>query len=58
MNILSGWKTHLLVLAGLITVGAMFVGGDLTLAEAIQRALEVASISGLRLGVAAAGAAK
>lgn len=48
---LAGYKTHMLVLGGLVTVAGMFLTGDLSVAEAVQRALEVASISALRMGV-------
>lgn len=53
MNLIPGWKTHLTVLAGIVSIAVMFVNGELALGEAIQRALEVASVSMLRIGVAA-----
>ncbi len=52
MNFLPGYKTHLLVIGGLVSVVGMFLSGELALMEAVQRALEVMSISALRLGVA------
>jgi len=54
MQFLEGKKTHILVLSGLVAIIASFLTGDLALGEAIQRALEVASMSALRMGVKAA----
>jgi hypothetical protein len=54
-TMLPGLKTHLTVLAGIITVAVMFLNNELALGEAIQRALEVLSVSMLRIGVAGAG---
>lgn len=50
----SGYKTHALVVGGLLTILGMFISGDLTAGEAVQRAMEVLSISALRVGVDAA----
>lgn len=48
---LKGYRTHLLVLAGLLSIASLFLSGDLTLLQALQRAFEVASISALRSGI-------
>lgn len=50
-NILPGVKTHLLVISGLGVIWFSFLGGDMDLAAAMQRSLEVLSISTLRLAV-------
>lgn len=51
MNYFPGKKTYLLVVGGLVTIVGMFLSGDMTIAEAVQRALEVTSIATLRLAV-------
>lgn len=51
-SFLSGYKTHGLVIGGLVTIIGMALSGDLTVGEAVQRSLEVLSISALRAGVA------
>lgn len=48
----TGYNTHALVISGLVVIIGTFIGGGMTLAEAVQRALEVLSISALRMGVA------
>jgi hypothetical protein len=52
-NIAAGYKTHGLVISGLVVIWGTFAGGGFTLAEAIQRSLEVLSISTLRIAVGA-----
>lgn len=49
----TGYNTHILVISGLVVIAGSFMGGGMTLSEALQRALEVLSISALRMGVAA-----
>lgn len=51
MNVLAGKKTYLLVAGGLVTIVGMFLSGQMNLADAVQRGLEVASIATLRLAV-------
>lgn len=50
-RIAPGYKTHAMVISGLGVILFTYLGGGMTLAEAVQRALEVASISGLRMAV-------
>ena len=52
MNWLSGYKTYIVVLAGIATVFAAFVSGDLSLSEAVTRGLELLGLAALRAGVA------
>ena len=51
MIVLPGYKTHLTVVAGLLTIAGLFFNGELALGEAVQRGLEVFSISMLRIGM-------
>lgn len=53
MNFLSGYKTYIVVVAGLLTVLGSFASGDMTLQEAVVRALELFGLATLRAGVAA-----
>lgn len=58
MNFLPGYKTHALVVSGLGVIWFSYLGGGMDLSAAVQRSLEVLSISTLRMGVASPTAAK
>lgn len=51
MNVMAGYKTHALVISGLGVIWFGFLGGGIDLMTAVQRSLEVMSISTLRLAV-------
>lgn len=50
-NFLPGKKTHLLVVSGLGVIWFTFLGGGMTLAEALQKSLEVMAISTVRVAL-------
>lgn len=52
MTWLSGYKTYIVVFAGLAAVFASFVSGDMSVADAVTRALELLGLAALRSGVA------
>jgi hypothetical protein len=49
---LSGYKTYIVVVVGLVTIAGAFLTGEVALAEAINQALVLLGIAGLRAGVA------
>lgn len=51
MDFLSGYKTYIVILAGLMAVFAAFVSGDVTLADAINQAVLLLGFGGLRSGI-------
>lgn len=51
-TLFAGYKTHAAVIASIGVVWFTFIGGGMDLGSALQRTLELLSISGLRVAMA------
>lgn len=48
---MNGKKTYTVVIAGVLAVVSQFLGGDITVAEAVNQLLLLAGVAGIRHGV-------
>lgn len=51
-EIAAGYKTHALVISAIGMIWFSFLGGGMDLGEAVQRTLEAAALSTIRMAVA------